>query len=123
MTNAEKYVDEILNKVKWARETCLCPFSYAVERISGISSSDLEKNLKWLFSEYEPPLLENGDGLKIGDWIMVRDDDQDIWIKRRFCYFYKDHFYCAWNTDLENLEKKEVTCVGWIYARLPEEGE
>ena len=123
MTNVEKYIDEILNRVKWnktVKETCFYPFSYAVEHVSGISSSNLEKNLKWLFSEYEPPLLENGDGLKFGDWIMVRDDDQDIWIKRRFCYFYKDHFYCAWNTD---LEKKEVTCVGWIYARLPEEGE
>lgn len=120
MTNAEKYVDEILNKVKWARETCLCPFSYAVERISGISSNDLEKVLKWLFSEYEPPLLENGDNLKVGDYIMVRSDDKGDWLKRRFCFFYKDQFYCAkWDPNSEAM----LTCVGRSYARLPEEGE
>lgn len=120
MTNAEKYVDEILNKVKWAREACLCPFSYAVERISGISSNDPEKVLKWLFSEYEPTLLENGDKLKVGDWIMVRDDDHDGWTKRQFCYFYKGHFHCM---RAGNVPEDTATCFGWAYARLPEEGE
>lgn len=121
MTNVEKYIDEILNRVKWnktVKETCFYPFSYAVEHVSGISSSDLEKNLKWLFSEYEPPLLENGDGLKTGDWIMVKNDGLE-WRKLQFLFFWDGYFLTT-----DGVSTPDTSCVvRWDYARLPEEGE
>lgn len=40
------------------------------------------ESLRRLFSEYEPPLLENGDGLKPGDWIMVKEPDDEVWVKK-----------------------------------------
>lgn len=121
MLNAEKYKDEILNRVEWnktVREACFYRFSYAVEHVSGIGSNDLEKVLKWLFSEYEPPSLHNGDDLKVGDWIMVSDDGKD-WKKRQFLYFWKGYFFAA------NLltTPEQAQAVKWNYARLPEEGE
>lgn len=80
----------------------------------------IRESWKWLQQEYEPPLLENGDGLKVGDWIMVRLDEQDFWLKQQFCYFYKGRFYCIRNN---NLEEQTVSCMGWSYARLLKEGE
>lgn len=121
MTNAEKYVDEILNRVKWnktARATCFYPFSYAVEHVSGISSNDLEKVLKWLFSEYDPPLLENGDNLKPGDWIMVKIGD--VWEKRSFLCFDDGLFYTV---NSKATLKNGFNFSRWEFARLPEEGE
>lgn len=58
-------------------------------------SVDAAAALDWLFSEYEPPLLENGDGLKPGDWIMVRDADGESWGKRQFMCFYDNRFITA----------------------------
>lgn len=45
----------------------------------------MRASFKWLFSEYEPPLLENGDDLKPGDWIMVKDPDNEVWVKKKIC--------------------------------------
>lgn len=122
MLNAEKYKEEILKKAKEKKDAKLnnYPLFHAIDDILKEHLS-FERAIEWLLSEYEPPLLENGDKLKVGDWIMVRDDAQDGWIKRQFCYFYKDHFYCA--KCESNLEEQTITCVEWIYARLPEEGE
>lgn len=75
--------------------------------------------LNWLFSEYEPPLLENGYGLKPGDWIMVRGYVVDKWVKRQFAYYFEGVFYCAaFSTD-----PSSNVIVGWEQARLPEEGD
>ena len=73
----------------------------------------------WLFSEYEQPLLENGDKLKTGDWIMVRSSSCDNWFKRQFLYYYDGKFYCVMNGSTP--KDKQIVC--WSYARFPEEGE
>lgn len=58
------------------------------EECSGYYCDKCEANsIYWLCAEYEPPLLKNGDGLKPGDWIMVRTEGLCGWKKRKFmCY-------------------------------------
>lgn len=79
----------------------------------------MRASFRWLFSEYEPPLLKNGDGLKPGDWIMVRRISCDAWNKRQFAFYYDSMFYCA-------VFGKDINDCGfskWEQARLPEKGE
>ena len=79
----------------------------------------LKNSLRWLFSEYEPPLLENGDDLNPGEWIMVRDGDGECWVKRQFLFYYNGIFYCeSVDSSIGNGEY-----VLWKQARLPEDGE
>lgn len=80
----------------------------------------MRESFRWLFSEYEPPLLENGDGLKPGDWIMVRDGDGVSWRKRQFMCYFDNRFYCF---KPHSQFKNECNCVMWAQARLPMEGE
>ena len=79
----------------------------------------LKNSLRWLFSEYEPPLLENGDGLKPGDWIMVRDVDSQSFVRRQFLYFFDGKFICS----APNHAPLEGFGEPWVQARLPEDGE
>lgn len=53
----------------------------------------MRESFRWLFSEYEPPLLKNGDGLKPGDWIMVKIFEDGEWVKRQFAFFHDGWFY------------------------------
>ena len=62
---------------------------------TNLESIDTAEVLDWLFSEYEPQLLENGDGLKPGDWIMVRDVDSQSFVRRQFLYFFDGKFICS----------------------------
>ncbi len=81
------------------------------------------KIAEWLLEEYkepEPELLEDGDGLKPGDWIMVRSIGSPNWHKRQFMCFYDGKFYVA--DDKYGLEDSDYY-TGWLQARLPMEGE
>lgn len=84
-----------------------------------------DKNvIRWLLSEYEPPLLENGYGLKPGDWIMVREHEHDSWDKMRFACFVDGLFYVIDDALGSEVFKESGTNItGWEQARLPEEGE
>lgn len=84
-----------------------------------LESVDAAEVLDWLFSEYEPPLLEDGDELKPGDWIMVRDNDKDDWEKKVFIGYLKGYFYCA----SELFGALEADAASYSQARLPEDGE
>lgn len=141
MLNVDKYRDELLEEMGNRREkvegncddNCSGVEIYfrsieVVKRRHGGGYSALfSDDVKWLFSEYEPPLLENGDGLKPGDWIMVRDEDDQIWKKERFLSFANGSFYCIkslfgshdgkTNRDLYG----EFVC--YRQARLPGDGE
>lgn len=86
--------------------------------------NDTEDIENWLNAEHvesEPPLLKNGDGLNTGDWIMVRDYDDECWGKKRQFLFFRDGmFYTTVNdADLGCF----MNCLGWKQARLPMEGE
>lgn len=127
MTNKEFYSDKLLaitlkNSCRRLRnviydESCVgkncgdCEF-YNVEKIENWLNSEHE--------ESEPSLLENGDNLKPGDWIMVRNNN-DSWKKRRFMCYYKGTFTTADGT--YDFEINYGTHSDWEQARLPMEGE
>ena len=126
MTNKEFYFDKLLAV---ALENACRKLRTAVygESCAEKSCYDCEfytvKNVeKWLNAEYEepePPLLENGDGLKPGDWIMARDNDKDDWEKKVFIGYLKGYFYCA----SELFGALEADAASYSQARLPEDGE
>lgn len=83
------------------------------------NSVDAATSIDWLFSEYKSPLLKNGDGLKPGDWIMVRVGEGAEWQKRQFLFYYDGLFYC----EIEGGKITHGKYTAWPQARLPEEGE
>ena len=131
MTNKEFYCDKLLavalkgncstlyREVHGKSCTVLscrdCEFSLTEE-------SEIGNVLQWLNAEHEepePPLLENGDGMKPGDWIMVRNNVSDNWCKRQFAYYFDGIFYCV-------PHGRDPSCccvIEWKQTRLPMEGE
>lgn len=125
MLNVDKYREEIFEEIEIAMKgSSPAPIVLAVSRVhnrhTGEKCDFFEPELEWLFSEYEPPLLKNGDSLKPGDWIMVRDGDGVSWRKRQFMCYFNNHFYCF---KPHSQFKNECDCVMWVQARLPEEDE
>lgn len=126
MLNIDKYRKEIDRMIENGGVPRYMLLRMCLQK-TNLESIDTAEVLDWLFSEYEPPLLENGDGLKPGDWIMVRDEDDQIWKKERFLSFANGSFYCIkslfgshdgkTNRDLYG----EFVC--YRQARLPEGGE
>lgn len=118
MTNYDKHKDEILKLAKERYSDFYAAEALAAYDISGLA--DANNVIKWLFDEYEPPLLKNGNDLKPGDWIMVRDKDSEPWLKRRFLVYHNGLFYCV---DGGFGINKSFYVYGWRQARLPMEGE
>ncbi len=124
MLNVEKYPEDIKNEmcngdVETKPKPCI------IAKVSGIGCNRIcetctETSIKWLFSKYEPPLLKNGDNLKTGDWLMVRNSEATDWKKRQFLFYYDHIFYCAY---FDEKISGDVTIIGWSQARLPMEGE
>lgn len=124
MTNKEFYFDRLLAV---ALENACGTFHRVVhgKNCGGKSCEDCEFSTvesieNWLNKEHvesEPPLLENGDGLKPGDWIMVRDVDSQSFVRRQFLYFFDGKFICSApnHTPLEGFAET------WVQARLLEE--
>lgn len=127
MTNKEFYGDKLLaivledtcRKLRTAvyGESCAekdckdCEF-YTVERVEN-----------WLNAEHEepePPLLENGDDLKTGDWIMVRKYANGDWEKRQFMCYFNGRFFVTTNFA---YAINYNACSSFVQARLPMEGE
>lgn len=129
MTNKEFYGDKLL-AIALIHS---CGYLYRVVKGNGCGNicsscefnSD-EKILQWLNAEHvepEPPLLENGDGLKPGDWIMVRDEGGQLWCKNHFVCYYNATFFVVDDTRNDSFNKNGTNITGWKYARLPEDGE
>ena len=131
MLNFDKYREEVEKRVAWAvREGCKNPKPAHLvlnEIIIGKCLPYMNGNelVDWLFEEYEPPLLENGDELKPGDWIMVRDHDGDSWDKMMFACYCNGLFFVVDDNTLRvpGFRENGVNITGWRQARLPEEGE
>lgn len=130
MLNFDKYREEVEKRAAWAvREGSKNPKPAHLvlnEIIIGKGLPYMKGNelVDWLFEEYEPPLLENGDGLKPGDWIMVRNSDEDKWSKEQFLFYYPysssdRNFACAYHDGVIG----DGDYFTWKQARLPEEGE
>lgn len=118
MTNYDMYKDEILKRKHTKYNKCLNSMGYAVASICG--TYDLVEMLEWLFEEYKPIMLKNGDGLQPGDWIMVQDEFDDSWKKRAFVAYYDGHFIAV-RGGYKIGEHNEVEYAR--QARLPMEGE
>lgn len=130
MTNKEFYGDKLLAALVYM-VGCKSIYNLTFDKdCAGKSCVNCEFNtarriVKWLNAEHEepePPLLENGDGLKPGDWIMVRNTIGDEWKKLQFmCYFQSlDRPFVTLEETLSwYLGKHEC----WKYARLPMDGE
>lgn len=129
MTNKEFFGDKLLaivldracqnlHKVVYG-ESCV------EKSCKGCEFNTAESVENWLNAEHvepEPPLLENGDGLKPGDWIMVRNCDTNSWEPRIFmCYNLQLDRSFVTMSFLANWYSGGHEC--WRYARLPMEGE
>ena len=126
MTNKEFYFDKLLavaledfcHKLHTAfyDESCI-----GRKKCEDCEFSSVESIENWLNAEHkEPPRLQNGDGLKPGSRIMVRNDDKENWTGQVFLCFIYDYFVCV-------CDKKYIGHDGkyklWNQARLPEDGE
>ena len=124
MLNVDKYRKEIDDYI--TIEKYLGDIDCKIATLRGIRNCSefeceacMKESLRWLFQEYEPPLLENGDGLKPGDWNMVKNMNDAEWNKRQFAYYYKGNFHCdssGWSLSRCEIDR-------WEQARLPEDGE
>ena len=128
MTNKGFYGDKLLAV---ALENACRKLRKAVygEECNGRSCDDCEFNRledieKWLNAEHkepEPPLLENGDGLKPGDLIMVRQNFGEEWLRVKFAFFNNYFFYAI--SENASFDRDTMCLSRWPQARLREEGE
>lgn len=118
MTNYDIYKDEILKLAEERYSDFYAAEALAAHDISGLADAD--NVIKWLFDEYEAPLLKNGNDLKPGDWIMVRSYTYDDWKKRQFMCYFNGLFFVT--TNFAHAINYNV-CKSFVQARLPEDGE
>lgn len=126
MLNVEKYLGVIKREID--ENACASKSCLIAKVRRGVVKQDCDRttcrdcedeSIEWIFSEYKPPLLENGDVLKPGDWIMVRDVDSQSFVKRQFLYFFDGKFICS----APNHAPLEGFGEPWAQAHLPEDGE
>lgn len=125
MTNKEFYGDKLLAVALKDNCTNLHKLAFG-EKCSAKTCMDCEfwnadRIVAWLNAEHvepELPLLENGDGLKPGDWIMVRYDDDEPWTKIQFLAYIDGVFYTR-----EPLIGGTFKVMVYQQARLPMDGE
>lgn len=130
-TNKEFYGDKLLALAIWSKNGCqllheiIYDKNCAEKKCVNCEFASAESVENWLNAEHvkpEPPLLENGDSLKPGDWIMVRDSETCYWDKLQFMCYYNNMFYCVENRKTME-EYSYLIASGWNQARLPMEGE
>lgn len=128
MTNKDFYGDRLLAALIIVSSCQSMHYYVFGENCTGKNCKDckfsnMESIENWLNAEYEepePPLLENGDGLQPGDWIMVQDEFDDSWKKRAFVVYYDGRFIAV-RGGYKIGEHNEVEYAR--QARLPMEGE
>lgn len=128
MLNFDKYVNEIIEERKNHTSLDCALLKIRMRHGAGKSCANTtcsecrEDGINWLCEEYKPQFLKNGDGLKPGDWIMVKDRDEDKWQKRQFmCYFQSLDKQFVTLKEMGGWYVGEHEC--WEQARLLEEGE
>ena len=128
MLNVEKYLTTI--KEETAKDACASKLCL-IAKVRGDESPDCndrtcrdcsDEPLDWLFSEHEPPRLKNGDGLKPGGEILVKNSNYANWEREKFLCYLDGLFFTTYNLDLP-YSPEEFRAACWRYARLPEDGE
>lgn len=120
--NIYKMMAYLLEKnCKYLKETLTDSSCSSTSNCSNCEFRNIESCHDWLNrEEKEPELLKNGDGLKTGDYIMVKYYKADTWKKRHFLCYYNGWFLTAESmTDaiVYNSHKN------YSIARLPMEDE
>lgn len=119
MLNVDKYRKEIDQMIENGAKPRHMILNMCLEETKS-ESVDTAAALDWLFSEYEPPLLKNGDNLNPGDLIMVKDEFNDGWRKRVFVAYYDGRFLVVQG----GRKIGEHNVVQYVkQARLPKDGE
>ena len=130
MTNKEFYFDKLLAVALRNKTNCHLLHELVFGKsCQGKNCCDCEFNTvesieNWLNAEHvepEPPLLENGDGLKIGDCIMVQGEHEISWEKHIFICYKDGLFWTIANAN--NLDEDHPYIHCWNQARLPMDGE
>lgn len=128
-TNKEFYGDKLLALAIWNENKCQLLHELFFDKdcqekkCVNCEFATAESVEKWLNAEHvepEPQLLENGDDLEPGDWIMVQDEFDDSWKKRAFVAYYDGRFIAV-RGGYKIGEHNEVEYAR--QARLPMEGE
>ena len=127
MTNKEFYKDKLLAAALTKNDGCQLVHELEHGKSCyGLACFDCELHTiegmcEWLNAEHrEPPLLENGDGLKPGSRIMVRNDDKESWTKQVFMCFIYGYFVCVCDKEYVGHDGNYKL---WKQARLSEDGE
>lgn len=127
MLNFDKYVNEIIEERKNHTSLDCALLKIRIRHGEGGTCLNTpcgkcrEESINWLCDECKPPLLQNGDGLKPGDWIMVRNKECEEWRKRRFMCFRRGMFITSDNSSIDLFSKG--THSDWEQARMPGDGE
>ena len=117
MKNYEKYADEI----REYKGDCFC-VDFVKPNIlkSDHCESDCTKcrmiQAIWLLEDYEEPEVD-WSKVEVDTPILVRDNDDDKWIRRYFATHDGKSVY-AWNGGCTSWSEKCMT--GWEYAKLAE---
>lgn len=106
-TNVEHYLEEIL-----AADDLYIKLLDLME-CNPCSKSDV---VRWLFDEWKEPVLKDGEGLEIGQTIMVKNECFEQWTRGEFLFYADGKFWCY---DVSN----EDAAIAWMKARLLKEGE
>ncbi len=124
MKNKEKYIDNIIEIVKYPNKACRFRIEKMFRSENGRCPEDLPcfecgvKFDKWLEEEYEPPKVD-WNSIPMNTIIEVRDYEDASWIKRSFAFYNENSDYpyvCIGNT-----KYNYGLTVSWKYARLLEE--
>lgn len=78
-----------------------------------------ENILRWLFSEYEEPEVD-WSKVKVDTPILVRESEQNSWLKRYFAKFKNGKVY-AWDSGKTSWSiEDKIGMLCWKYAKLAE---
>ena len=118
MKNYEKYADEI-KKYK-AEELCnkfIKPNILKKDSCSGINCTACSMRMMlWMLEDYKEPEVD-WNKVEVNTPILVRDCDDDRWIKRYFAKYENEIIY-AWNSGATSWSTSHIT--GWKCAKLAE---
>ena len=118
MKNYEKYADE-LRKYE-VEELCnkfIKPNILKKDNCSGINCTACSMRMMlWLLEDCEEPEVD-WNKVEVNTPILVKDCDDDRWIKRYFAKYENEIIY-AWNSGATSWSTSHIT--GWKYAKLAE---
>ena len=118
MKNYEKYADEISKyQVEELCNKFIKPNILKKDNCSGINCTACSMRMMlWLLEDCEESEVD-WNKVEVNTPILVRDCDDDRWIKRYFAKYENETIY-AWNSGATSWSTSCMT--GWKYARLAE---